>query len=85
MEPATFPLYSRDLQPGFTFVAEIHVIGGRTWTSPGISVGPGLLAVLDVNVDAFGDCSGSDLHAIITAEPALPNRALLPPNHAPTQ
>jgi hypothetical protein len=72
---ATFALRSRDLQPGDILVVWIRAIGALTsWTSPGVSVGPGLVAVLDVSSDAFGDCSSSNLHTILIAD-TLSSRA----------
>ena len=78
---ATFPLHSHDLQPGGLLMLRIHPIGGtRWWTSPSVSVGDGVMAVLDVNTDAFGDCSRSSLYTIITTDslgtippPLVPN------------
>jgi hypothetical protein len=68
---ATFPLHAHDLQPGSFLVVRIRAIGSmRSWTSPGVPVGDGVLAVLDVNTDAFGDCSTSSLHTIITSDSA---------------
>lgn len=68
---ATFPLHSHDLEPGSSLVVRIRPIGSvRSWTSPSVPVGDGILAVLDVNTDTFGDCSTSSLHTIITSDSA---------------
>lgn len=68
---ATFPLHAHDLEPGSFLVVRIRAIGSmRSWTSPSVPVGDGVLAVLDVNTDAFGDCSTSSLHTIITSDSA---------------
>jgi hypothetical protein len=66
---ATFPLHARDLAAGGVLVVRIHAIGSNlSWTSPGVSVGPDMLAILDVNSDPFGDCSSSNLHTILTSD-----------------
>ncbi|HMA24102.1 MAG TPA: hypothetical protein VKP00_08905 [Gemmatimonadaceae bacterium] len=66
---ATFPLHSHDLQPGNFLAVRIRAIGARSsWTSATVSVGDGVLAVLDVDTDASGDCSRSNLHTIITSD-----------------
>lgn len=66
---ATFPLHPHDLQPGNLLIVRIRAIGARSWwTSPTVSVGDGVLAVLDIDTDAFGDCSRSNLHTIITSD-----------------
>ena len=66
---ATFPLHPHDLQPGNFLAVRIRAIGARSsWTSPTVSVGDGVLAVLDVDTDASGDCSRSNLHTIITSD-----------------
>ena len=72
----TFPLRSHDLQPGGFLVVQIHPIGTRSlWTSDIVAVGAGVLAILDVNVDAFGDSSRSSLYTIVTTD------SLGPPPH----
>ncbi|HEX8943992.1 MAG TPA: hypothetical protein VF785_12720 [Gemmatimonadaceae bacterium] len=77
---ATFPIHSHDLQPGGFLMVRIHPIGGtRWWTSPTVSVGDGLTAVLDVNTDAFGDCSRSSLYTILTTDSVETNRPPLVP------
>lgn len=69
MSTATFPLRSRDLRPGGILAVRLHSIGTSLWwTSPEVAVGSGVLAVLDVNSDAFGDCSMSSLHTILIAD-----------------
>jgi len=66
---ATFPLHAHDLQPGGLLLLRIHAIGSRQWwTSPSVSIGDGVMAVLDVNTDMFGDCSTSSLHTILTSD-----------------
>jgi len=66
---ATFPLHVRDLTAGGVLVVRLHAIGSNlSWTSPGVSVGRGMLAILDVNSDPFGDCSSSSLHTIVTSD-----------------
>lgn len=66
---ATFPLHLHDLQSGGLLVVRVHAIGAATsWTSPSVSIGEGMLAVLDVDTDAFGDCSRSSLHTILTSD-----------------
>jgi hypothetical protein len=69
MSTATFPLRTRDLRPGGMLTVRLHSIGTTLWwTSPEVGVGSGLLAILDVNSDAFGDCSTSSLHTILIAD-----------------
>jgi hypothetical protein len=73
---ATFPLHARDLAAGGVLVVRLHAIGSnRSWTSPGVSVGAGLMAILDVNTDPFGDCSSSSLHTIVTSDSGPPGIA----------
>jgi len=70
---ATFPLRAMQLQPGGVLVVRVHPIGtSLSWTSPAVSVGDGLLAVLNVNSDGFGDCSTSDLHTVVVPTPHGP-------------
>ena len=72
----TFPLRLHELQPGGFLVVQIHPIGTRSlWTSDIVAVGAGVLAILDVNVDAFGDSSRSSLYTIVTTD------SLGPPRH----
>lgn len=69
MSTATFPLRTRNLRPGGILAVRLHALGTSLWwTSPEVGVGSGLLAVLDVNSDAFGDCSTSSLHTILIAD-----------------
>lgn len=68
---ATFALHARDLSASGVLVVRIHAIGSsQSWTSPGVSVGAGLMAILDVTSDPFGDCSSSSLHTIVTSDSA---------------
>ena len=70
---ATFPLHASQLQSGGYLVVQLHAIGTRSsWTSNAVSVADGVLAVLDVDSDPFGDCSRSVLRTIITSEPSPP-------------
>lgn len=70
---ATFPLWSRNLQPGGELVVIVHAIGAPgSWTSDAVSITSGVLAVLDVNSDMFGDCSTSSLHTIVVGD-SLPH------------
>jgi len=72
---ATFPLHARDLAAGGALVVRIHAIGSnRSWTSPGVAVGSGMLAILDVTSDPFGDCSSSSLYTIVTSDSVPPTR-----------
>lgn len=65
----TFPLRRTSLQNGGYLVVQVHAIGTRSrWTSDAVSIDEGVVAVLDVETDPFGDCSRSNLHTIITAE-----------------
>ena len=65
----TFPLRSHELQSGGFLVVQIHPIGTRSvWTSDIVAVDAAVLAILDVNVDAFGDCSRSSLYTIVTTD-----------------
>ena len=64
------PLRTHHLQPGDVFVVRLHAIGSTSWwTSNGVTLGEGVIAILDVNTDAFGDCSRSFLHTIVTVDP----------------
>ena len=66
---ATFPISTNQLQPGDRLVVRIRAIGSRFgWTSNAVSIDSGVVAVLDVNSDAFGDCSGSSLHTVVVAD-----------------
>ena len=66
---ATFPIGAMVLQPGGFLVVRVHAIGGQgTWTSPSVAVDDGVIAVLDVTTDAFGDCSTSSLHTILVRD-----------------
>lgn len=72
----TFPLRSHELQAGGFLVVQIHPIGTRSlWTSDIVAVGAAVVAILDVNVDAFGDCSRSSLYTIVATD------SLGPPPH----
>lgn len=72
----TFSLRSHELQPGGFLVVQIHPIGTRSvWTSDIVAVDAAVLAILEVNVDAFGDCSRSSLYTIVTRD------SLGPPPH----
>lgn len=71
---STFTLRSHHLQPGGFLVVQLHAIGARgSWTSGAVSVSEGLLAVLDVNADSFGDCSTSSLHTIVATDTIPPH------------
>jgi hypothetical protein len=66
---ATFPISTHHLQPGDRLVVRIRAIGSRFgWTSEAVSIDSGVVAVLDVNTDAFGDCSGSSLHTVVVTD-----------------
>ena len=66
---STFPLHSLDLQTGGVLVVRVRAIGANSiWTSESVAVDPGVIAVLDVYTNAFGDCSTSSLHTIIALD-----------------
>jgi hypothetical protein len=66
---ATFSIGTHHLQPGDRLVVRVHAIGSRFgWTSDAVSIESGVVAVLDVNSDAFGDCSASTLHVVVVAD-----------------
>ena len=70
---STFGLAANQLQTGGYLVVQVNAIGTRSsWTSNAVGVGNGILAVLDVESDAFGDCSRSNLHTIVTTEAPPP-------------
>ena len=70
---ATFRLRTQDLQPGGTLVVMVHAVGAwGSWTSDAVSLGDGIVAVLDVSADPFGDCSTSNLHTMPVRD-ALPS------------
>lgn len=63
----TFALHAHDLQPGGWLAVRVHAIGTLgSWTSDPVYVTTGMTAVLDVNSDAFGDCSTSSLYTVMT-------------------
>jgi len=71
---ATFPLHSLDLQTGGVLVVRLRAIGTNSvWTSDGVAVDQGVIAVLDVHTDAFGDCSTSSLHTVVALD-TIPGR-----------
>jgi len=73
----SFALRARDLQPGGFLVVLVHAIGSRSsWTSDAVSVGDGVLAILDVSADVFGNCSASSLHTIVTVDSLPPPAGL---------
>lgn len=69
----TFPLRSHELQLGGFLVVQVHPIGTRrVWTSDIVAVDAAVLAILEVNVDAFGDCSRSSLYTVVTTDSLKP-------------
>ena len=70
---ATFPLRSRDLQPGGFLAVQLHAIGTRTsWTSDAVPLSEDEIAVLDVNANSFGDCSASVLYTTMKSDAVPP-------------
>lgn len=66
---ATFPLRTRDLQAGGVLVVMVHAVGAwGSWTSDAVNLGDGIVAVLDVSTDPFGDCSTSSLHTMLVRD-----------------
>ena len=77
----TFVLRRQDLQPSSALVVMLHAVGAwSSWTSDALTLNDGVIAVLDVSTDSFGDCSTSSLHAVIAGEILSPmGDAKIPP------
>ena len=59
----TFRVRENDLQPGGIMVLQVRAIGGRsTWTTPGLLVGTGSIAKLDVVATGTTDLSQSQFY-----------------------
>ncbi|MDQ8164113.1 MAG: hypothetical protein P3C10_16160 [Gemmatimonadota bacterium] len=59
----TFRVRENDLQPGGIMVLQVRAIGGRsTWTTPGLLVGVGSIAKLDVVATGTTDLSQSQFY-----------------------
>ena len=80
---AEFALHAHDLQPGGFLVVEVHAVGTvGSWTSDAVAVSGDERAILEVNADAFGDCSTSALYTALRADTVRllsPRKAL--PSH----
>ena len=51
----TFVLHQRDLRPGSVLVVMLHAVGAwGSWTSEAVSLGDGVIAMLEVSTDPFG-------------------------------
>jgi hypothetical protein len=83
----TFVLRRGDLQPGSVLVVMLHAVGAwSSWTSDAVRLHDGVIAMLDVSADPFGDCSTSNLHAVIAGEILSPTGdAKIPPRGGPVR
>jgi hypothetical protein len=65
----SFPLRRSDLHSGGSLSVRVHAIGTRSsWTSDAVAINEGLVAVLNVVSDPFGDCSQSSLYTILIGD-----------------
>ena len=72
---ATFHVRTTDLQAGDVLVVRVRAIGSnRSWLSPGVTVGPDVMAMLEVSSDASGNLTRSMLYTTMRPDTSSQGR-----------